>query len=44
MPALPVPPTVGVVLAVSALVTLYLGLLPGGVLAFAAQSASDLLP
>jgi NADH-quinone oxidoreductase subunit N len=43
MPALPVPAPVAVVLAVSAAVTLYLGVLPGGVLAFAATAAGDLL-
>ncbi len=44
MPALPLPATVAVVLTVSAAATLYLGLLPGGVLAFAATAAGDLLP
>ncbi len=42
-PALPLPAAVAVVLVVCATATLYLGLLPGGVLAFAATAASDLL-
>ncbi|MGE0407492.1 MAG: NADH-quinone oxidoreductase subunit N, partial [Candidatus Korobacteraceae bacterium] len=42
-PALTMPATVGVSLALSALVTIYLGVLPGRVLEYALQSARDLM-
>jgi NADH-quinone oxidoreductase subunit N len=43
MPALTIPPPLAAVLALTAAATLYLGILPGRVLDFAARSAADIL-
>ena len=43
VPATPVPPALGTALAISAAATLYLGLLPGRILEYAARSAAELL-
>jgi NADH-quinone oxidoreductase subunit N len=42
-PAVPIPISLGAALAISVAATLYLGILPGRVLEFAARSAADLL-
>ena len=42
-PAVPVPPSLGAALAISVAATLYLGILPGRVLEYAARSAAELL-
>jgi NADH-quinone oxidoreductase subunit N len=42
-PATPIPASLGVALAISVAATLYLGILPGRVLEYAARSAADLL-
>jgi NADH:ubiquinone oxidoreductase subunit 2 (subunit N) len=42
-PAVPISASLGAALAISVAATLYLGILPGRVLEYAARSAADLL-
>jgi NADH-quinone oxidoreductase subunit N len=44
VPVLPVPPSLGIAVVMSAAATLYFGILPNGLLSYALQSAKDLLP
>ncbi len=43
VPVSPIPPALGTALAISALATIYLGILPGRALEYASRSAADLL-